>query len=729
MRDRETELHYYPKDMLSLSGISRVLCIAPHPDDEVFGCAGALTLLARQGAQVQSIVVTQGDKALGESSADHAAQRMDESRRAAHILGCQPPQFLGFEDRTLSYSPALVMALGGALQSHFKPDSLGLLLLPSLSEPHPDHQAVALAGLSAALAWAGPLRVLFYEVGAPLHPNTYLDITAVADTKWQAVAQFDSQLGLESYEPHARAFASLRAFGMGVACEAAEAFFEVDLNSVKRSGPLAALPQWPWVRSRLQLANGPQDLPLVSVLIRSMDRPSLPETLASVAQQTYSHIEVLVVNATGRAHSDLSYLPGHLQARLIDPESRAALGRSEAANLALDQACGSHALFLDDDDLIAPEHLQRLVQAIHDQPRAVGAYSGVQVVGSDGQAIREYDTPWSPERLAGINFLPIHAVLFSLQAVRERHIRFDVNLPVLEDWDFWHQLSQGGELVHCPGVTAVYRQGLGQSGVSDPAHANHWKAWHQQLLERYLSQESAQDTARLLAWHAVELDKLGAQFDQLRHHEKAAQQQLAQSLADAQLQQQQARQHQQARDELQQQLERFSLQMQVELSAQEAKLQAYAAQTNVALSDKELQLQAQAHQHLQTLAEKEAELQRFAVQSQSALNGKEEELQRFAAQSQKALTDKETQLQLFAEQSQQALADKEALFQNAMAEKNVLLERQAAQFQQDLAYKEYQFQRELLQRQQLQETLAAVQSSRWWRWGQVIRRILGRKQA
>jgi len=414
MRDRETELHYYPKAKLSLQGVSRVLCIAPHPDDEVFGCAGALALLARQGAQVQSIVVTQGDKALGTSSSDHAAQRMDESRRAASILGCRPPQFLAFEDRTLSYSPALVQALGTAMQSHFEPDSPGLLLLPSLSEPHPDHQAVALAGLAAALAWPGPMRVLFYEVGAPLHPNTYLDITSVANTKWQAVAQFESQLGLESYESHARAFASLRAFGMGAACAAAEAFFEVDLNSVKRSGPLAALPQWPWVRSRLQLANSPQDLPLVSVLIRSMDRSSLAETLASVVQQTYSHIEVVVVNATGRVHTPLSYVPEHLPVRLINPENLVALGRSQAANLALDQARGSHALFLDDDDLIAPEHVQQLVQVLHDQPGAAGAYSGVQVVGSDGQVVREYDTPWSRYRLAGINFLLSTAVTFSV---------------------------------------------------------------------------------------------------------------------------------------------------------------------------------------------------------------------------------------------------------------------------------------------------------------------------
>jgi len=646
MRDRETELHYYPKDMLSLQGVSHVLCIAPHPDDEVLGCGGALALFAQQGAQVQSVIVTSGDKALGAASAEHAAERVGESRRAAEILGSQPPQFLIFEDRALTYSSALVNALGHAMQSHLVPDLPALLLLPSLSEPHPDHQAVALAGLAAAQNWLGPLRVLFYEVGAPLHPNTYLDITTVAGTKWQAVAQFGSQLALESYESHAKAFASLRSFGLGAGCVAAEAFFEVDLIKVKLSGPLAALPQWPWVRARLELANASQDLPLVSVLVRSMDRSSLAETLASVAQQTYSNIEVVVVNASAKAHSPLSYMPTHLQLRLIDPPSPVGLGRSVAANLALEEAQGCLALFLDDDDLIAPEHLQRLVQALHEQPRAIGAYSGVKVVREDGEVLREYDSPWSRQRLAGINFLPIHAVLFRMDAVRERHIRFDTALPVLEDWDFWHQLCRDLELVHCPGVTAVYRQGLGQSGLSDPAHPNHWKAWHLQLLQRYLSQVPLQDTAEVLAWHAIELDNLGVQMDQLRGMQKAVQQKLAQNQQDLHLQEQQALQHQQARDLFQQELERFSLQMQAELSA------------------KELQLQ------------------------------------HFARESQQALDDKEAQLHRLARESQQALDDKEA-----------------------------QIQSEFLQRQQLQQSLAAIHDSSWWKWGEAMRRIRGRKKA
>ena len=373
---------------------------------------------------------------------------------------------------------------------------------------------------------------------------------------------------------------------------------------------------------------------------------------------------------------------------------------------------------------------------MHEQPSAAGAYSGVQVVGAEGQILREYDMPWSRHRLTGINFLPIHAVLFRMDAVREQQIRFDTELPVLEDWDFWRHLCQGRELVHCPGVTAVYRQGLGQSGLSDPEHANHWKAWHKQLLQRYLSQEPLHDATEVLAWHAIELDKLGVQLDRLRLLQKTTQAQLAQSQADLHLQKQQALQHQQARDQLRQELERFSLQMQTELSAQEAKLQSFAAQSTAALSAKELQLQAQAHQHLQTLADKEAELQRFAAQSQSAISEKEAELQRFAAQSQNALADKEAQLQRFAQESQQALVEKETQLQEfaqqslkALSDKDAHLQQVTADYQQELAYKEFQFQRELLHRQQLQESLHAIQSTRWWRWGLALRRLMGRQQA
>jgi seryl-tRNA synthetase len=112
-----------------------------------------------------------------------------------------------------------------------------------------------------------------------------------------------------------------------------------------------------------------------------------------------------------------------------------------------------------------------------------------------------------------------------------------------------------------------------------------------------------------MAWHAVELDRLTTRLEQLIVQERALHKQYAQSQADLHLLDQQTRQHLQARDKLQQELERYSLQMQAELSAQEAKLQSYAAQSMVALSEKEAQLQEFSERSQQALTEKEAQLQ------------------------------------------------------------------------------------------------------------------------
>lgn len=519
MLERQTENLYYPQKALALADYPRVLCVAPHPDDEVFGAGGLLTLLAAGGSAVEVLILTRGECASGDASAGMADVRVGESCRAAELLGLPAPTFLDWPDRGVRYSEPLIARLVAALDAQ-RPQ---LLLLPALSEPHPDHQALALAGLAAAQRCAEPPSLLFYEVGAPMHPNVRVDISAVAERKWRAAREFGSQEALQPYEANVRALASLRAFGLG-ACTAAEAFFLVDPAELREQGAAAALPWWPLVRSRQQVANSPAQLPLVSVLVRSMDRPHLSDAIASIAAQTYANLEVVVLNASGRPHGPVPRLPHWMAVRLVQPGldeggPPQACDRSRAANLALQAASGQYALFLDDDDLIWPGHIEKLVAALDAQPRAAAAYSGVRVEGANGEFLRNYDLPWSAHRLQAINFLPIHAVLFRLDRARDG-LRFDESLPVMEDWQFWRELAASGHFVHCPGVTALYRQMHGQSGIGDPAHPNHWQRWHQLLLERSVAQAGPQELARSLAWHALELDQLQARHEaELARHE------------------------------------------------------------------------------------------------------------------------------------------------------------------------------------------------------------------
>jgi hypothetical protein len=503
-------------------------------------------------------------------------------------------------------------------------------------------------------------------------------------------------------------------------CRQAESFFKVDLQAVRARGALAALPQWPWVRQGLGLANDPDQVPLVSVLVRSMDRPCLAEALASVALQTHARVELVVVNASGHAHRPLDFLPPGLTWRLVEPAPGhiGPLARAQAANRALEAAQGDWALFLDDDDLIEPHHLERLVSVLADNPAAAGAYAGVWVESPDGSTARIYDLPWSRQRLEGVNFLPIHAVLFRMGRVRDHALRFDESLPVLEDWDFWLQLTDGAELLHCPGVSAVYRQGLGASSLADPQHPHHWRVWHARMLQDRLARWGAPSVAATLAWHAVELDRVQAgselqaqrleraalEVERSRGREAALQARLEQAFVRADEALAIASQHQAAVQGLQQQLEAFGRESQATLAAREEALQRVAAEA------------------ARRLAERELEAQRFAAESQAALDAKESRLQQLSREWGQSLHAKEAELQSFSQQVQQTLDAKEAELQRQAAEAAGVLQAREAEHEARSSLLQQQLAAAQARASQCELELRTLQSSRSWRWTAPLRR-------
>ena len=496
MKDRALEADYYPLNALNIESVRGVVCLAPHPDDEVIGCGGLLSLVAHHEIDLLTIVMTGG-----QAQAETGVDRAQESREAASVLGITRPEFWGYQDRALSATPELVGRIEAVLRDR-KPTHL---LAPALSEPHPDHQGLALAACRAAVqSGLEHLTLVFYEVGAPMVPNMRVDISAVAERKWQAVRCFASQQAVHPYLQIAQAMARLRAHGLSNEVVAAEAFYCVSVRELREKGHGIAVPTVAASRQRLSLAQGAEDLPLVSVLVRSTGRTSLFETLKSIAEQHYPNVECVLVCAHGRAHPPHQFPEGLLVREVFAPD-QAPLGRAQAANQALSAAQGEYCLYLDDDDLIDPDHLSRLVSSLGSQGAAPAASAGVRVETADGQLIRDYDLPWSVERLQALNFLPIHAVLFRRSVVLELGLQFRADLPVLEDWDFWRRLAQAGAFIHVSGVSARYRKLDSGSGVSQDGE-NDWKVWQQKLLVEWTAHASPEEQARLLAWHARALD-------------------------------------------------------------------------------------------------------------------------------------------------------------------------------------------------------------------------------
>jgi glycosyltransferase involved in cell wall biosynthesis/LmbE family N-acetylglucosaminyl deacetylase len=440
---------------------TQAIVFAPHPDDEVFGCGGAIMRHVEQGIPVRVIIVSDGAFGVSEDKiSEYALQRQHESTAAAHILGYGLPVFWHYPDRQLCYGEKLIQEILTVIREN----SVDLVYAPSVFEMHPDHRTLGMAVVEAIRRIGKPVCLALYEVGMPLHPNQLLDISDLAARKTAAMECFASQNEKQRYDLHIAALNRYRTYTLPASVTAAEAYILVSAEELSHD-PLKLYQSEYRRQKTLGLALDSSDMPLVSIIIRSMDRPTLYDALDSIALQTYPHIEVVIVNAKGANHRDVGEWCGRFPIRFI--MSDGSLNRSHAANIGLNSATGNYLIFLDDDDLFYPDHIAGLVSALQKHPGIRCAYSGVQVeYYSNGQleSTAQFNEPFDQHRLWGRNFIPIHAMLFERSLVTTERCGFDETLEILEDWDFWIEISQHSKIVHIDTISAVYRN-HGHSGM------------------------------------------------------------------------------------------------------------------------------------------------------------------------------------------------------------------------------------------------------------------------
>ncbi|MEO8056400.1 MAG: PIG-L deacetylase family protein [Acidobacteriota bacterium] len=209
----------------------RVLVLAPHPDDEVFGCGGALADLASRGATIDVLLVTDGAAGAPDEPRRRtiAARRADESRAALALLGGAAVHEGGLPDRGLGGRTKELERLVASWLAQAAPD---LVFCPSPVETHPDHRAVAYALLAVArrpaqdpaAAALARGRVAFFEVSQPFRPNFLVDVTPFLERKRKAVLAFGSQTAERDYASFVGGLNAFRTMTLPPGSAAAEAY-------------------------------------------------------------------------------------------------------------------------------------------------------------------------------------------------------------------------------------------------------------------------------------------------------------------------------------------------------------------------------------------------------------------------------------------------------------------------------------------------------------------------
>ena len=130
---------------------TRLVVVAPHPDDEVLAAGGWLASRAMHGAPSLVIALSDGTASHGRSARWPARRlanvRTGESRRALRVLGMHPVARVraGLPDGSLR---ARERSIERVLARHLREGDL--VVVPWRHDGHPDHEAAGRAAICAA---------------------------------------------------------------------------------------------------------------------------------------------------------------------------------------------------------------------------------------------------------------------------------------------------------------------------------------------------------------------------------------------------------------------------------------------------------------------------------------------------------------------------------------------------------------------------------------------------
>lgn len=180
-----------------LSG-ARIVVIAPHPDDEMIGCGGAILEFLSRKVSLDIVYLTAGQKRGSPGLSQHgiAEQRKMEAIGAARLCGLDASKlhFLSGEDGNLLNSD--IQASFQRVLEVVKPDTI---FIPCLLDTHIDHYAASIKLFEIWQSESNILsgcRLFLYESQSPLTPwysNTVLDISRWRSQKREIVSVFRSQ--------------------------------------------------------------------------------------------------------------------------------------------------------------------------------------------------------------------------------------------------------------------------------------------------------------------------------------------------------------------------------------------------------------------------------------------------------------------------------------------------------------------------------------------------------
>ena len=196
-------------------------------------------------------------------------------------------------------------------------------------------------------------------------------------------------------------------------------------------------------------------VPLVSVVIPTHERAQLlKRAISSVLAQTYSRLEIIVVDDASRDNTrEVVESFGDSRIRYFQHQTNK--GGSAARNTGIRNATGEFIAFLDDDDEWEPEKTEEQIKVLQDCDVVLCASTEPGSSLHEGQSKETVD----PEDLRRGKFTGGGTGVLMAKGNVLKETMFDESLPRYQDWDFFIRIALKHKIVYLNKALVRYNAG------------------------------------------------------------------------------------------------------------------------------------------------------------------------------------------------------------------------------------------------------------------------------
>ncbi|HNT26362.1 MAG TPA: glycosyltransferase family 2 protein [Anaerolineales bacterium] len=199
--------------------------------------------------------------------------------------------------------------------------------------------------------------------------------------------------------------------------------------------------------------------PLVSIVTPSYNQaPYLEETIRSVLEQDYPHLEYLVVDG-GSTDGSLEIIRRYAEAgKLAWWVSEPDQGQADAINKGFAHAQGKILAWINSDDTYLPGAVSEAVAFLTSHPEAAMVYADANLIDEHGAVLERFPARQTDLQgmLRGAVHIPQQTTFFWKHHWQQVG-PLDTNLHFAMDYDLWVRLAQLGPLVYNPRLWANFR--------------------------------------------------------------------------------------------------------------------------------------------------------------------------------------------------------------------------------------------------------------------------------